>query len=94
MLPTGIIVLVVLVCLCAVLGSLYACIYFTRINPSAVRTRYKAAALSVCSPAAAVGGRLSPTPRAVDHHGDHEPPAPITSQLPMTSTHVFLFRKI
>jgi hypothetical protein len=96
MLPVGIIVLLVLICLCALLGALYACIYFTRINPSAIRTRNKAAALGVGCSAAAASGRLSPTPRGVaaaDHHDDHDSPAPITSQLPMTSTHVFLFRK-
>jgi len=37
MLSTGIIVLIVLMVLCAVLGSIYAYLYLTRINPQCLR---------------------------------------------------------
>lgn len=101
MLPGGLIALLVLVGLCAILGALYACIYFTRINPSSARTRSKASGVGFvvgCGSggSSAATGRLSPVPRggaSVDHHDDQQSPAPVTSQLPMTSTHVFLFRK-
>lgn len=39
MIPTGLIVLIVLAILCAVLGGIYAYIYFTRINPRSRRIR-------------------------------------------------------
>lgn len=39
MIPTGFLVLIVLAALCAVLGGIYAYIYFTRINPRSHRIR-------------------------------------------------------
>jgi hypothetical protein len=39
MISVGLIVLIVLAALCAILGAIYAYIYFTRINPRANRPR-------------------------------------------------------
>lgn len=43
-LSVGLIVLIVLAALCAILGAIYAYIYYTRINPRSARARHKESA--------------------------------------------------
>ena len=93
MLPPVLIVLIVMATLCAVVAVIYACLYYKRINPKAAAARRRLHAsgrgktyhVTVTSPTGAT------TTNAAGSDGEHTPV--ITSQLPMTATHVFLFRK-
>jgi len=93
MLPPVLIVLFVTATLCAVVAIIYACLYYTRINPRAAAARRrlrgtvggKTGHVTVTSSA----GATTTNPAGSDD--EHSPV--ITSQLPMTATHLFLFRK-
>jgi len=80
MLSTIVIVCLVLMVLCAVVGVIYAYLYFTRMNPTAKGHRGTAAG-------AAPGGGPGGTDRqpAAVWADDEQPGGP--------STHMFLFRK-
>ena len=92
MLPPVLIVLLVLATLCAVVSVIYACLYYTRINPktAAARRRLRASGrgkmyhVTMTSTTGATTTNLA---------GSDEDQTPVTSQLPMTATHLFLFRK-
>ena len=97
MLSTYVIVLIVLMALCAVVGAIYAYLYFTRINPACKGHRDMSCATGSAGLGAGSGG--DPHGRQIatvsgDLHGrrmgsmsvdDDQPAAP--------STHMFLFRK-
>ena len=90
MLPVGLIVLIVLATLCAALGAIYAYIYFTRINPRSHRC-YGCGSSGIGSGSSSGGGvdgggRRKYVEASVN---DDEP----GTNVPSTSTHVFLFRK-
>lgn len=79
MLSTGIIVLIVLMVLCAVLGSIYAYLYLTRINPQCLR--------QMRGPPKHRGPYSDPGGSNLDDDTTNA-----TSTL-TPSTHMFLFRK-
>jgi len=91
--PPVLIAVLVLATLCAVVTVIYACLYYTRINPRAAAARsrlhgYRKQSYHVAV-TSAVGGATANTA------GSDEDQAPVvTSQLPMTATHMFLFRKV
>jgi len=93
MLPPVLIVLLVLATLCAVVAIIYACLYYTRINPkaAAARRRLRAAGCGKLSHVTVTSATGATTTHPAGSDGDQTPV--ITSQLPMTATHVFLFRK-
>jgi len=80
MLSTGVIVLIVLMVLCAVMGSVYAYLYLTRINPQCLRR--------MRGPAKHRGGYADPGGSNVDHDDATNSATTLTP-----STHMFLFRK-
>ena len=98
MLPPVLIVLLVSATLCGVVAVIYACLYYTRINPkaSAARRQLRAAGrgktchVTVTSTTGATTTTTTTT-NAAGNDADQSPV--ITSQLPMTATHLFLFRK-
>jgi len=79
MLSTGIIVLIVLMVLCALLGSIYAYLYLTRINPQCLRRLY--------GPPKHRGPYSDPGGSNMDDDAN------TTSTTASASTHMFLFRK-
>ena len=96
MLPPVLIVLLVMATLCAVVSVIYACLYYTRINPSAAaRRRLRHGCAGACGKTRLVtvtssaGATTTTNPAGVDD----EQTQVFTSQLPITATHLFLFRK-
>lgn len=97
MLSVAVIVLLVLMALCAVVGAIYAYLYFTRINPAAIRGHrglgFGAAAGNTGSACCGAGtgggggGGSEPHGRRASTLGDDDQPAV------SPSTHMFLFRK-
>jgi len=84
MLSTSVIVLFVLMALCAIVGAIYAYLYFTRINPAAKGHRSVAGTIG----AAGHGGSGG------EGHGRQISSASVDDdQLTGPSTHLFLFRK-
>ena len=79
MLSTGIIVLIVLMVLCAVLGSIYAYLYLTRINPQCLRRLH--------GPPKHRGPYSDPGGSNMDDDATN------VSSTSNPSTHIFLFRK-
>ena len=94
MLPPVLIVLVVMATLCAVVASIYACLYYTRINPKAAAARRRLRAtgrIKMCHVSMTSSAGATAASNTAGSEGDQSPV--ITSHLPMTATHLFLFRK-
>jgi len=90
MLSTAVIVLIVLMALCAVVGAIYAYLYFTRINPAA-KGQHRGGGGGGGAGAAGHGAGGG------DPHGHRGTMTAVLAadddQLGAPSTHLFLFRK-